>query len=165
MINIRDAQITDLPDLLRIYNQAILTTTATFDIEVQTLAARTEWFHHYGGQYPLIVAEENGEIRGYASLSRFREKEAYARTVESSVYIDEQAHGRGIGKALMQELLQRAVALHHHVVIASITSGNETSVRLHTKLGFEFVGRLKEVGYKFDKWQDVDYYQIFLPNC
>lgn len=137
---------------------------ATFDLDEFTLDERREWFSHYGGHYPLIVAEQDGVIAGYASLSRYREKAAYDRTVESSVYVHPKFHGQGIGKALMVDILERAKTCGHHVVIAGITSGNEASVRLHEGLGFQFVGRFREVGHKFGQWQDVDFYQLILPE-
>src|SRR5579875_803805 len=120
MIQIRDAHIDDLPRTLTIYNQSVVKSTATFDLEEKTLEERQEWFSHHGGAHPLIVAELDGEVVGYSCLSRFRDKPAYAKTVESSVYIDERHTGKGIGKLLMKEILKRAVELGHHVVIAEI---------------------------------------------
>ncbi|MDB5085304.1 MAG: N-acetyltransferase [Bacilli bacterium] len=163
MVIVRDAALDDLSAILNIYNRAILTTTATFDLEEQTLEQRKDWFSHYGGRFPLLVAEYNGQVVGYSSLSSFRSKEAFASTVESSVYIDENHRGLGIGKLLLTALLQRASALGHHVVIAGITGGNEISIHLHESFGFELVGCFKEVGYKFDSWQDVIFYQLILP--
>lgn len=162
MVTIREAKLEDLPALLHIYNWAIKHTVATFDIDEQTLEQRKEWFDHHGGDYPLLVAEEAGEVLGYACLSRFRDKQAYAKSVENSVYVDEKHFGRGIGKLLLEELLQRARRLGYRTVIAGITGGNESSVRLHEKFGFTFVGCFKQVGYKFDAWQDVHFYQLML---
>jgi L-amino acid N-acyltransferase len=159
---IRDAKIDDLPRLLEIYNQAVRNSAATFDLEEPTLEQRREWFSHYGGNYPLLVAEIDGVPVGYCCLSRFRDKPAYSKTVESSVYVDEAYHGRGIGTALMKEILQRAADIGYHVVVAGITGGNDASVRLHVALGFQYIGCFKEVGFKFDKWQDVHFYQRFL---
>lgn len=161
---IRPAVIEDLPSLLEIYNHAVRTTVATFDLAEFTLDQRRAWFSHYGGKYPLIVAERAGRIVGYASLSRYREKAAYDRTVESSVYIHPDFQGQGVGKALMVDILAQAVSLGHHVVIAGITGGNDASVRLHVGLGFELVGAFREVGWKFDQWQDVHFYQLILPG-
>lgn len=162
MVTVREARIEDLPAMLHIYNWAVRNTTATFDLEEQTLEQRAQWFAHYGGQHPLLVAEEAGEVVGYASLSKFRDKQAYARSVECSVYIHDQHHSKGLGKLLLSELLQRATALGHHAVIAGITAGNDASVKLHEKFGFVHVGSFKQVGYKFDAWQDVDFYQLLL---
>lgn len=164
MMVIREARIGDLSAMLDIYNDSVRTTSATFDIEEQTLEQRANWFSHYGGQYPLLVAEIGNCVAGYASLSLYREKAAYQRTTESSVYIDEAYRGRGVGKALMVDVLKRAAELGYHTVIAGITEGNEVSKQLHASLGFEYVGCFREVGHKFGQWQDVHYYQYFCES-
>ncbi|MCU9614595.1 GNAT family N-acetyltransferase [Caldibacillus lycopersici] len=164
MIQIRDAKIDDLPAMLEIYNYAILNYTATFDINVQTFAERKIWFEKYGGRLPLIVAEEDGEVLGYSCLNHFKEKDAYDRTSELSIYIAPEHHGKGVGSLLMKEIIRRAEQLNYHTVIGVITGGNEASVKLHEKFGFELVGSLKEVGYKFGQWQDVHYYQLIFAN-
>lgn len=162
MVTIRDAVFDDLPDLLAIYNDAIVYLTATFDLVEKTLDERKAWFEQYGGKYPLIVAEMNGQVVGYSCLSPFREKEAYRLTSELSVYISRDHRGKGIGNALVKEILYRAKSNGFHAVIAGITGGNKTSVNLHEKYGFEFVGCLKEVGFKFGEWQDVHFYQLLI---
>jgi L-amino acid N-acyltransferase len=159
---IRDAVLEDVPQILEIYNDAVRHLTATLDLEEKTLEDRMEWFSHYGGQYPLIVAELEGHVAGYCSLSKFREKEAFKSTTELSLYIGEQFRGRGIGKSLMTEILNLAKAKGFHVVISGITAGNEVSVRMHEQFHFEFVGNFREVGSKFGKWQDVLFYQLLL---
>lgn len=164
MIQIREAELDDLPRLLEIYNFSVKTSAATFDLEEQTLEQRTEWFSHYGGKYPLIVAIIDDVVVGYCSLSRFRSKPAYEKSVESSVYIDESFHGQGIGKRLMHEILHRAREIGYHTVIAGITGGNEASVKLHVGLGFQLVGCFKEVGFKFGQWQEVHFYQLLLDS-
>lgn len=161
---IRNAVVTDLPCIVDIYNQSVQSSAATLDLEETTVESRQEWFSHYGGRYPLIVAEEDGIVIGYCSLSKFRDKEGYHRTVESSVYLHEAHMGKGLGRALMTEMLNRAKDLHHHVVVAGITGGNEVSVRLHTALGFTFVGCFREVGDKFNQWQDVHFYQRIIDE-
>jgi L-amino acid N-acyltransferase len=164
VIQIRNAELADLPRLLEIYNYSVRTSAATFDLEEQTFSQRAEWFSHYGEKHPLLVALVDGVVAGYSSLSRFRTKPAYDKTVESSVYVDRAYHGQGIGKKLMVEILQRATELGHHTVIAGITGGNEASVRLHISLGFQFIGCFREVGFKFGEWQDVHFYQLFLDS-
>ena len=164
MLSIRDANVADLPTLLAIYNHSVRLSTATFDLVDQTIEERREWFSHYGGKHPLIVDEIDGQVAGYCSLSRYRHKPAYDHTVESSVYVDERFQRRGIGGALMQEVLRRASDLRHHVVVAGITGGNDASVRLHLNLGFQYVGCFREVGFKFGQWQDVHFYQLILAG-
>ncbi|MET3697563.1 phosphinothricin acetyltransferase [Bacillus oleivorans] len=164
MLHIREAVLDDLPAMLEIYNEAVRTLTATFDLEEQTLAERKQWFEKFGERYPLIAAEYNGEVVGYSSLSKFREKPAYSQSTELSIYISSKHRGLGIGSALMTEILQHAKELGYHTVIAGITAGNEGSVKLHEKFGFEYMGRFKEVGFKFGAWQDVLNYQYMITE-
>ncbi|MBM4765208.1 GNAT family N-acetyltransferase [Bacillus sp. B15-48] len=161
-MKIRDAMIEDLPSMLAIYNEAIRNLTATFDLVDQTIEEREKWFHKFNRKYPLIVAEHNGEIAGYCGLSAYNPKAAYANTVELSIYLSEKHRGYGIGGKLMMEVIKRAKKLGYHTIIAGITEGNDASVKLHEKFGFEIAGRLKEVGYKFGKWQNVLYLQLIL---
>ncbi|MBM7694614.1 phosphinothricin acetyltransferase [Peribacillus deserti] len=159
---IRKALEKDLPDLLEIYNEAILNTTATFDLVEQTLEERKKWFEKYGGEYPLLVADFDGEAAGYCSLSSFRDKEAYKKTMEISIYVSSKHRGKGIAKKLMEAILSQAKKMGCHVIMAGITAGNDTSVELHEKFGFQYAGCFKEVGFKFGKWQDVLFYQLIL---
>ncbi|PLT28010.1 GNAT family N-acetyltransferase [Peribacillus deserti] len=159
---IRDALDKDLPGLLEIYNEAILHTTATFDLVEHTLEERKTWFEKYGGKYPLLVADVDGEAAGYCSLSSFRDKEAYSKTVEISIYVSSKHRGKGIAKKLMEEILSQAKNIGYHVIMAGITAGNDSSVELHKKFGFQYAGCFKEVGYKFGQWQDVLFYQLIL---
>lgn len=161
-IKIRDAVRTDIEQLTCIYNWAVENTTASFDIEPQTVEKRLEWFGHYGGAHPLIIAEIDGTLAGYSSLSKFREKEGYAKTVEISVYIHPEFHGKGIGTVLMEEVIKRGRKLGYHVIIAGITEGNDVSIKLHEKFGFKLSAHLHEVGFKFGKWQDCLFYELIL---
>jgi phosphinothricin acetyltransferase len=162
MIHIRRAVHTDLADILEIYNYAINNLVATFDLTEQTIEQRQSWFDKFNDHFPLIVAVENGKVIGYSCLSPFRDKPAYAKSTELSIYIHWNQQGKGIGNMLMKEILQLAEKIGYHTVIGGITGGNEASVRLHMKFGFEFVGCFKEVGYKFDAWQDVHFYQLMI---
>jgi phosphinothricin acetyltransferase len=164
MLHIRDAVLSDLPAMLEIYNDAIRNLTATFDLEEQNLDERKNWFEKYGGKYPLIVAEIDGEVVGYCCLSKFREKPAYSHSSELSVYISALHRGRGVGSTLMKEILHLAAKLNYHTVIGGLVGGNEASVKLHEKFGFEYVGCFKEVGLKFGEWQDVHFYQLMFPK-
>lgn len=164
MLQIRNAVLSDLPAMLEIYNDAIRNLTATFDLEEQTLDERKIWFEKYGGKYPLIVAELEGQVVGYSCLNPFREKPAYLHSAELSVYISSMHRGQGIGSALMQEILNRATQLGYHTVIGSITAGNEVSIKLHERFGFKFVGCFKEVGLKFEEWHDVHFYQLMITE-
>lgn len=162
MMKIQDAMIEDLPAMLEIYNDAVQNLTATFDLEIHTLQQRENWFYQHGGKFPLIVALLDGKVTGYCSLSPYREKPAYSRSSELSIYISKEHRGKGIGALLMKEIIERAKQLGFHTLIGGITTGNEASIKLHEKFGFTFVGRFKEVGFKFDEWQHVDFYQLIL---
>lgn len=161
---IRTAQEADMPYLLDIYNYEVLNGVATFDLHPKTMEERMEWFRvHNVDNHPLIVAEEDGRAVGYASLSAYRDKEAYAAAVELSVYIDPSYRRRGLARRLMGELLQEARERSDiHTVISVITAGNDASVALHEEFGFEFCGRVREVGEKFGRKLDILNYQMMV---
>ncbi|MFD3450060.1 GNAT family N-acetyltransferase [Microbacteriaceae bacterium 4G12] len=161
-MHIRKATKEDVPAILPIYNDAILHTTATFDLKEKTLPEMQQWFLKFNDTYPLIVAELDGKVVGYCSLSQFREKEGYKQTVEISVYVDKNARGNGVASKLMHEIIELTKEANHHVIMASITKGNDVSVGLHERFGFTYVGCLAQVGYKFGEWQDALYYQLIL---
>lgn len=163
-IIIRKASLEDINPITEIYNYSVSNSSATFDLEEKTIEDRKLWLKEHNDDFPLIVAEYEGTIVGYGCLSSFRSKRAYESTVENSIYIHKDYRGQGIGTLLMKELIKRAKHLKYHIIVAVITKGNEDSIRLHKKFNFEYAGCLKEVGYKFNKWQDVLFYQLFLPQ-
>lgn len=160
-MNIRWAREQDLERLTEIFNYEVVHSTASFCITPQTLEERRVWFQaHDRDARPLIVAEENGQAVGFASLSNYRAYEAYKATVELSVYVDHRYRGRGIGEALMRRLLKLAEEHDQiHVVVSVITGGNEPSIRLHEKMGFVYGGVTHQVGRKFGTWLDAVYYE------
>jgi len=155
MINIRRATINDLYAITKIYNEAILKTTATFDTEIKTRKEQKKWFEDHGSKNPILVADENGIIFGFASLSKFSDRCAYSDTAEISLYVREEHQGKGIGKKLMESIIKEGKKVGLHVVISRITEGNEKSIYLHKSVGFEHIGIMKEVGLKFGKRLDV----------
>lgn len=159
---IRRAVEADVPDMTRIYNHAITNTTATFDIEPKTMEDRMAWFRRYGDEYPLIVATIDEKIVGWALIRPFGARKAYRYTVENAIYIDCDYQGRGIGSALLAELLTLARDRGYHAMLALIVGGNDTSVKLHVKFGFELTGVMREVGRKFDRWLDILIYEKLL---
>lgn len=161
---IRTAKEADMPNLLDIYNYEVRKGTATFDVNPKTLEERWEWFYaHNVDNHPLIVAEVDSRVVGYASLSPYREKEAYAATVELSVYIDCAYRNRGIAGKLMEEILSMAAKRDDiHTVISVITGGNDASIHLHKKLGFVPCGTIWEVGEKFGCLLNIENYQLIL---
>lgn len=161
---IRKARLDDLEFLLDIYNYEVLNGTATFDMHPKTYEERLDWFHEHNVEnHPLIVAEADGCVVGYASLSPYRAKEAYKKTVELSVYISPEHRRRGIARRLICDILEEARQREDiHTVISVITSGNDASIHLHKEFGFAHCGTLKEVGEKFGKLLDVDNYQVLV---
>lgn len=161
---IRTARESDLPELTDIYNYEVLNGTATFDVNPKEANERREWLNsHNRDNHPLIVAEVDGHTAGYASLSQYREKEAYAATVELSVYIGPDYRRRGIARALIGAILREAREREDiHTVISVITGGNEASIRLHEEFGFTYCGTIREVGIKFGRYLDIVNYQLMV---
>ena len=155
----------DLPALTRIYNHFVEHTIATFDVEPFTVEARREWLGHYAstGPHRLLVAEAAGRVVGYATSGPFRLKPAYARTVETTVYLDPAATGRGVGSVLYGALLDAVTAEGMHRAYAGVALPNDASEALHRRFGFRDVGTFTEVGWKQDRWVDVRWYERALP--
>lgn len=163
---IREAKIEDLEQLKNIYNDAILHTVATFDTEVKDDANRRQWFReHEEDPYVIFVEEHEERICGYASLSRYRDRKAFDRTVEISIYIDSTFRGRGIGKTLMAHTLEYAKNHPKIATVVSLVTGeNAVSIHLHDLFGFVYCGQLKCVGFKQDRWLDLNCYQVIYES-
>ena len=164
MIGVRPAQAKDLPRILAIYNHEVLHSTATYDTEPRTPAEHAQWFEHHGPGYPVVVAARGHEVLGWASLSPWSDRPAYGRAVETSVYVDGQSRGQGVGRKLLAALVDSARASGHHALLARISADNAVSVRLHASAGFEIVGTLREVGFKFGRVLDVAIMELLLPQ-
>jgi phosphinothricin acetyltransferase len=165
MAMIRDAAAADLPAILEITNEAIMNTTAVWSLTPVTLAQRSAWFEERRARgFPVLVAERDGEVAGFASFGDFRPWEGYLHTVEHSIYVAPSAQGAGLGGALLAELLRRAAALGKHTMIGGIEAGNAASLALHAKAGFFEAGRLLQVGRKFDRWLDLVFMQKLLES-
>ena len=154
---LRQASSDDLLVINAIYTHSVLHSTATYQTEPSTDAERAAWFAAHGPLHPVIVAEIDGRVVGWGSLSSFHSRAAFNRTVEESVYIHQDFHRRGLGRAILIDLLARAKSLGHHRVIAAISGEQEPSLALHRALGFVECGRLTEVGFKFGRWLDLVY--------
>jgi phosphinothricin acetyltransferase len=165
MATVRAARAEDLPAVTAIYNDAVARTTATFDVEPKTAAQQAEWFARHDAAHPLIVAEDGGRVVGWASLSPWSDRCAYARTAEVSVYIEEAARGRGLGGVLLDEILARGRAAGIRQVLARIVAGNEASLRVHARRGFREAGVLRRVGEKFGRVLDVHMLQAALEDA
>ena len=139
-----------------IYNLEVLETTVTFDLVPRSPADQMAWIAEHSGGHPAIVAvDDDDEVQGFASLSPFRPRPAYAPTVEDSVYVRRERRGHGIGELLLRDLLALATDHGFHSVVARIVGGHETSIALHERCGFEQIGCEREVGRKFGRWLDV----------
>nr|WP_210311800.1 GNAT family N-acetyltransferase [Rhizobium soli] len=153
---IRDATEADLPAILEIYNDAVANTTAIWNETLVDLANRRDWFAARQARgFPVLVADEDGVVKGYASYGDWRAFEGFRHTVEHSVYVHREARGEGIGRLLMRELITRAASNGIHVMIACVEAGNAASIRLHERLGFRLTGTFSEVGIKFGRWLDL----------
>lgn len=160
---IRPASHADVPTILEIYNDAVLHTTASYDLEPVSLESRLEWFDHKQRDgWPVLVAEKGDAVVGFATFGPFREKAGYAGTVEHSVYISQNERGRGTGLLLMQALIPEARARGLHVMLGGIDADNAGSLRFHERLGFREVARMPQVGRKFDRWLDLVFMQLML---
>jgi len=151
----RPATLKDLAVITEIYNEAILNSTATFDTEPKSIQEQADWLAEHGGKYPVMVAELEDIVVGWASLSRWSDRCAYSDTAEISVYVFERYRGMGIGRGLMVSILDEGKKVGLHAVVARITEEGAISVHLHESLGFEHIGTMKEVGKKFGKLLDV----------
>ena len=152
---IRPATCDDISAITRIYNHAVLTTVAAFDIREKTAVEQEDWFSHHGERHPVLVADTGGDIAGWAALSAWSDRSAYDDTAEVSLYIDEPYQRRGIGRALMAAIIQAGEESGLHSLISRIAEGNDVSVRLTEAMGFRHIGVMHEAGYKFGKRLDV----------
>lgn len=161
-ITIRPALITDCAAINDIYNYYVLHDTCTYQTEPDTLAERQAWFERHGGPHPVLVAEEHGEVLAWGSLSGFHPRAGYRFSVEDSLYVRHDRQHRGLGKALLGELLAIAKNQGHHTVLALISADKQHSIALHQSFGFAHAGLLRQAGYKFETWLDVAYLQLIL---
>ena len=160
---IRPALLSDLPSVLKIINYEILNTTSIYDYEPRNLEQQTAIFHHKKeSHFPFLIAILNGEVVGFGTYGQFRIKEGNQFTVEHSVYVAVNYTGRGIGKMLLEELIALAKKQKLHTMIGVIDSENQDSIAFHEKHGFKIVGTIKESGYKFNRWLDTVFVQLFL---
>ena len=159
---LRRAVRADLLSITEIYNEAILTTTATFDTKPQSVRQRLRWFRQHQAGYPIIVAEFDGKVVGWACLSPWSGRPAYAETAETSFYVKSEYRGRGIGRELKRRVIKEARQLGFHSLIAQVAAGSAASLHLNEVLGFKRVGTLREVGRKFGKLLDVHVLQKML---
>jgi L-amino acid N-acyltransferase YncA len=160
---IRPAERRDAEGIRTIYNHYVNESTTLFDMVPRTLDEQVQWIDEHCGVHPAVVADLDGEIVGFGSLTAFRSRPAYSTTVEDSVYLLDGHQGQGIGRLVLDELVRLASAHGFHSVIARITGGNDASIALHAACGFTTVGIEREVGRKYGQWLDVVEMQLLLP--
>lgn len=160
--HIRPARSDDLNQLVQIYNHYVTETHVTFDTEPFAVNERIQWFNQFeaAGPHRLLVAEEDADILGYASSAIFKPRAAYSTSVETTIYLEPKQLGKGIGFQLYGDLIDQLVAEEAvHRAYGGVALPNDASVSLHEKLGFEHVASYHEVGFKFDKFWDVNWYE------
>ena len=164
-VQIRCATVEDLAAINDIYNHYVLLSTCTYQEQPETMHDRHAWFAAHGPAHPITVALLADEIVGWGALAPYHRRAAYRHTVEDTVYVAHTHHGRGIGRALLQNLIDRARAIGHHSIIAVIDGEQTPSIALHARMGFLEVGRMREIGFKFGRWLDVHYLQLMVPTA
>lgn len=164
IFSIRLAVANDAAAIAEIYNEAIRTTTATFDTEPKSAEDRLRWLNEHDERHPVFVAEHGKQVVGWAALNKWSDRPAYDQTVESSFYVAEPFRGQGIGRALKKTLIEEARRLGFHTLLARMAQNSDASFHLNKSFGFESIGTMKEVGYKFGQWLDVHIMQLMLND-
>jgi len=163
MITIRPAEQKDLTRILEIYNREVLVSTATYDTQPRTMGEQRKWFAAHGTTHPVLVAcSEEGTVCGWGSLSPWSDRAAYGKSVEVSVYVAEESRRAGVGRQILETLIETGRARRFHALLSRISADNEASVRLHAEAGFFVAGTLKEVGVKFGRILDVAIMELLL---
>ncbi len=164
MVIIRKMTEADIGAVTKIYNEAIVSTTATFDIEPKTTEEQREWYLAHGPKHPILVSQNDSKVTGWASISMWSDRGAYRDTAEVSVYVNEKCRGEGTGKALLSAIIEEGRKSGLHTILARIVAGNDPSLHLFKSFGFETIGTLREVGFKFGSYHDIITLQIFFKN-
>lgn len=159
---IRPAVLGDCAAINDIYNHYVFKDTCTYQTEPDSLAEREAWFERHVAGHSVLVAERAGEVLAWGALSAFHPRAGYRYSVEDSLYVRHDQRRRGLGKALLRELLEDARRHGHRTVIALISADKPGSIALHEAFGFRHAGLLREAGYKFQTWLDVAYLQLLL---
>ncbi len=161
-VTIRRAELADAPAIADIYNEAILTTTATFDTEPKSVAERASWLQSHDERHPVLVAVVDGEVVGWASLTPWSDRRAYDDTAETSFFVSSRQRGRGIGRTLKEAIIEEARRLRFHTLIVRVAEESRESLHLNESVGFVHVGTMKEVGRKFGRLLSVHILQKML---
>ena len=162
MMDLRMITPDDADATRKIYNTEVMTSTATFDLRPRDRTEHERWVEAHMGAHPAVVAVEGAVITGFAAISPYRARPAYATTVEDSVYVAAGWRGRGLGGALLADVIRRATEHGFHTVMARVEATNTASVRIHERCGFDVVGTERQIGRKFGRWLDVTVLQKLL---
>jgi len=155
----------DIPEVLEIYNDIILTSKAVYRYEIQSLDEKVKCFREQQALgNPLLVFDDNGMVAGFATYSQFRPYPGYKYTMEHSVYVHKDHYQKGIATNLMLQLIEMAKEQGVKTLVAGIDGENIGSIKAHEKLGFEYAGTIKNAGYKFEQWLDLVFYQLHLTG-
>ena len=154
------------PDILEIFNEAILHSTAIYDYKPRDMAYMDQWFKSkQEACFPVIgLLDEGDRLVGFGTYGKFRDRPAYKYTIEHSLYVQTGHRGKGYGRLILKTIIEHARASGYHNLIGGIDSGNEVSITLHKSMGFEHAGRIRQAGYKFSQWLDLDFYQLLLST-
>lgn len=162
---IRQATKADVAAILAIYNEAIEKTTAVYTYKPQSLAEREQWFEaKMASGFPIFVFDDEGAVAGFATYGAFRDWPAYKYTVEHSIYVDARYRRKGMATQLLKALIEDATTAGYRTIVAGIDAANQDSIALHEKFGFVHTGTLQQVGYKFNQWLDLAFYQLLLAG-
>jgi len=161
-VQARLATIDDAEATRSIYNVEVADSTVTFDLVPRTIDEQRAWLSARSGAHAVLVAEHDGKVVGFSSLSTYRDRPTYSTTIEDSVYVRRDQQGKGIGKLLLGDLVGLARSHGFHAMMGRIVGGHDASIALHRSLGFETVGTEREVGRKFGRWLDVVVMQLLL---
>lgn len=162
---IRYAKKEDLNAILAIYNDAIINTTAVYTYEPQTIGERVAWFETKQRRHePIFVFEENGSVLGFAAFGSFRPQPAYLYTIEHSIYVDASARGKGITSQLLYHSIVEAKAKDYRALVAGINVSNKASIQLHQKFAFKHADTLTNIGFKFNRWLGLAFYELDLQD-
>lgn len=160
---IRPAKRSDIPAMTEIYNYVIERNAATYDIAVKTIEERTIWFDSHKENNPILVYEDQGKVLGYAGLSPFGPDDGYVYSVKLCIYLHADARKEGIGSELLEEIIELGKSMKSiHTIVSEITDSNLASIAIHESFGFNYVGSLKEVAYKFGEYHNMLFYQLMV---
>lgn len=150
--------------ILAILNDAILHSTALYDYQPRTMESMTAWFDSKRrGNYPVVgIINDDNQLMAFGSYGPFRAWPAYKYTIEHSLYVQKEHRGKGLGKQILAELIKQAERQDYHCLMAGIDASNAASRNLHQTFGFAFCGRMRQVGFKFNQWLDLEFYQLLL---